>query len=87
YPSLEWTARLVFAGGLVWAMVRYGLVALTAATLTETCFDNFPITLDPGVWYFDRSLLALALIFGLALFGFVRALGGHALFGQPVLED
>jgi hypothetical protein len=87
YPVLEWPVRLIIGAIMATVMVRFGLLALAALGLTESMFDVFPITLDPGVWYFDRSLLALALLTGLAVFGFVRALGEHALFGEPVLED
>lgn len=87
YPVLEWPARVIVGAIVALVMVRYGLLALAALGVTASMFDVFPITLDPGVWYFDRSLLALALLTGLAIFGFVRALGQHALFGEPVLED
>jgi predicted Ser/Thr protein kinase len=87
YPLLEWSYLLLFALTLTFVMIRYGLVALTAALFAFFTLDNFPITLDPSEWFFTRSLVGLALIGGLAIFGFVRALGSHAMFSEPVLED
>jgi predicted Ser/Thr protein kinase len=87
YPVLEWTARLALGTTVTIVMVRYGLVALSVALLTILTFGNFPVTLDPTVWYFGRSLVALVLLFGLAIFGFVRSLGAQALVGEPLLED
>ncbi len=87
YPLLEWGYRVVFAATFTFVMVRYGLVALTAALVVLMAFGNFPLTLDPGAWFFTRSLVALVLVAGLAVFGFVRALGSHALFGEPLLEE
>ncbi len=87
YPILEWTSRFVRAGVFTAVLVRYGLLSATALTLADIAFDNFPVTLDPTVWYFDRALLALVLVGGLAVFGFIRSLGAQALFGEPVLED
>ncbi len=87
YPLLEWGYRVLFAATFNFVMVRYGLVALTAALVVLMAFGNFPLTLDPGDWFFTRSLVGLALVAGLAVFGFVRALGSHAMFGEPLLEE
>ncbi|HSN67755.1 MAG TPA: hypothetical protein VLV48_00830, partial [Thermoanaerobaculia bacterium] len=87
YPLLEWPLRLLVATVVAAVMARFGLVALVTTMYVTSMYDNFPITLDPTVWYFGQSLLALALVIGLAVFGFVRAMGQHAVFGAPVLED
>lgn len=87
HPLLSWAMQLTSAGAITLLMVRRGLVALVMLLFSVKMFQNFPTTLDPAVWYFDRSLLALAILVGLAAFGFVRALGAQALFAEPVLED
>ncbi|HUO83810.1 MAG TPA: serine/threonine-protein kinase [Thermoanaerobaculia bacterium] len=87
YAILEWPLKLFMGGVVAWVMIRHGLVALAFLFFTFDMFGNFPMTLDPSVWYFDRSVLALTLLIGLAIFGFTRALGAQPLFAEPVLED
>lgn len=87
YPVLEWITRPLIAATLTFVMVRYGVLSLIVAMTTAVMFGNIPATLDPAAWYFARAIPALALLFGLAIFGFVRSLGSHAIFAAPVLED
>jgi hypothetical protein len=87
YAVLEWPLRLFTAGLMTLIMIRHGLLALTFFILTIIMIDTFPMTLDPSVWYFDRSLLALVFLIGLAAFGFVRSLGAQPLFAEPLLDD
>jgi hypothetical protein len=87
YAALEWSGRVLVAGVVLWVMVRYGLLALAAFEFTRLLIGALPLTLDPAAWYFDHSLLGLAILMGLAVFGFYRSLGSHALFAEPVLEE
>ncbi|HUP65093.1 MAG TPA: protein kinase [Thermoanaerobaculia bacterium] len=87
YPVLEWTVRLCYAAMSTWILVRRGMISFLVLLFTILTLDNFPITLDPSVWYFDRSLFGLAILFALAIFGFARSLGSQALFGEPLLEE
>jgi hypothetical protein len=40
-----------------------------------------PITLDLNVWYLEPTLTIVFLVFGLALYGFIVALGDQPAFG------
>jgi hypothetical protein len=57
----------------VWVMIRYGLLTLTVAIAVGFVLRNTPITLDLGAWYADQSLYLLAVIAGVATYGFFTA--------------
>jgi serine/threonine-protein kinase len=77
YGAHQTTAWLTLGlGGVavgVWLMIRFGLVALTVALLTASMLNRFPITLDLRLWYADLTLLVVAIVLGLALYGFAMA--------------
>jgi hypothetical protein len=87
YAALEWSGRVLVSGVVLWVMVRQGLLALAAFEFTRLLIGALPLTLDPAVWYFDHAFLGLAILMSLAVFGFYRSLGSHALFSVPVLEE
>ena len=47
---------------------------------------QFAISLDPSVWYFEESVLALGLFLAVAFWGFYHSLGGRPLFGGGTRE-
>ncbi len=57
-------------------LFRFGLLALGASGFSASLLQRLPITLDPGVWYFGRSLFGLTLLMALALYAFFTSLGG-----------
>jgi hypothetical protein len=73
--------------GLFWfALFRYGLLpAILAITLADF-LEQMPLTFDVTAWYAAPSLLTLALVAGLALFGFRSALAGRLLIRDAVLD-
>jgi serine/threonine-protein kinase len=71
---------------LVAVVFRLGLLA-TAVMIYIHFIEMFlPSTADPSVWYAGVSVLGLAVVLGLALYGFVVSLAGKPLFGRSVLE-
>jgi hypothetical protein len=48
---------------------------------------EFPLTLDVSAWYAARALPVVAVVAGLALYGFRTSLAGKPLFGRSLLED
>jgi hypothetical protein len=67
-------------------LVRYGIIAAGGAMFVERLFFTAPITLDPSVWYFGRSLAVLVLIMGLAGYAFHTALGQKPALAPGLLE-
>jgi serine/threonine protein kinase len=66
---------------------RYGLFALTVFMLFNNIGDLAPMTLDPSVWYFGRSLFVIALAGALAAYAFWTSLADQPAFGMALLED
>jgi hypothetical protein len=46
-----------------------------------------PLTLDTSVWYFGRSLFAIALMFAIAAGAFWVSLASQSAFGIALLEE
>ena len=74
--SAVWLALITRVGLLAFAtglFFWYGLMA--------------PISLQPSCFYFGRSVVTLVLLAGVALYGFVTAIGGRAAFARAVQND
>ena len=61
---------------------RVGLLALVVGFFVEvTLIENgVPMTFDPSVWYSGAGFAAMAMIAGLAIYGFRTSLGGRRVF-------
>jgi hypothetical protein len=70
----------------VFVVLRFGLLSVAVMGFAPL-LQAAPITLDFSRWYSGRSLLALAVFVGIALYGFRLALGKRPVFGTVVLDD
>jgi len=81
---------LLFAalGVGLWLLVlfRFGLLSVTIGTAVASLLLGLPTIFDFSHWYAGRTLLAVALVGAVALYGFFTSLGGRSLFGDTVLE-
>ncbi|HVT45963.1 MAG TPA: hypothetical protein VMT00_16420, partial [Thermoanaerobaculia bacterium] len=87
--GLEWLlfgAALVAVSISVLTIVRWGLLAGTAATYTIGVFHEAPLLIDPSSWLFPYTLLFLLPLVVLIGAGFFLALGKQPLFADAVLE-
>jgi hypothetical protein len=85
--SVEFPIALVIAALTLIVLLRFGLLALAVSQFTFFFLMHFPYTFDFSRWYAGRSLFALLIVLGLALFGFRTALAGQPMFGSAVLDD
>lgn len=72
---LEWGTSFAVALLVVFAAIRFGLLALVAGYLTAVLMRSYPIRPDVGVWYSTVTLLpsiALAILVGGALWTLKR---------------
>ena len=69
----------------VYILIRYGLVAVAVLLFVSALLLSFPLTLDFSKWYAGQSLVALATVLALAVFGFREALAGRAVLREEVL--
>ena len=73
--------------GLIVAIVfRFGL--LSTAIMVYVCVIQMylPSTTDPTAWYAGVSALSLAIVVGLAVYGFLVSLAGKPIFGRSLLH-
>jgi serine/threonine-protein kinase len=64
----------------VFVLVRFGLLASTAAMTVSLLSGIVPITLDWSTPYAESSYLTLAALLTAAIYGFYTALGGRPIF-------
>ncbi len=68
-------------------LLRFGVLALMAWGFVAVGIGMMPLTLDPSAWYFPASLTKMAVVGGLAVYGFLVSLGGRPLFGKGILGE
>ena len=71
---------------LMSVMFRFGLLAGATALLTHATLESVPLGMGLGSWPTSRTLLVLALVFGVGLYGFTRSLGGRSAIRDPLAE-
>jgi serine/threonine-protein kinase len=72
---------------LVAVLHRFGLLALTIANGVALVLIDAPLTLDASRWYFWQGAFVVALVLGLALWGFRNVLGKQTLLPAGALEE
>jgi serine/threonine-protein kinase len=77
---------LVAAAVEIFVFVRFGLLAWVFANYFGHCLQ-FPLTTDSSAWYAGTSLLVLAVLAAIAIYGFRVALAGRPMFSGAVLDD
>jgi type IV secretory pathway VirB3-like protein len=75
--------------GLVTAamLYRFGLLAQVIGFSVFFALTNAPLTLDPSRWYFWQGAFVVALVLGLAVWGFKNVLGKQTLLPAGALEE
>jgi hypothetical protein len=63
-------------------LLRAGILPYLVIGTFGDFMGAFAISLDPSVWYFKESVLALGIFLAVALWGFYHSLGGRPLFGS-----
>jgi predicted Ser/Thr protein kinase len=84
-PALAALFTAVTTGFLVFAMLRFGLVALIASFFVFVLVRMFPITADFSAWYAGASMFALLSVAVMAALAFRFSLAGRPLFGAAEL--
>ena len=86
-PRLFWIVSTLIALTIVTVVARFGLLASMAHQLFFFLALTYPMTTDFSVWYAPSMLFALALMVGIAVYGFYISLGGQSPFGNRLLQD
>jgi hypothetical protein len=88
--ALAWvrsTAQTTNGIALMFAVLpRYGLLALIVTFYTFLLIEAFPLTTDLARPYAGASILLLAGVAGLSMFGLYASRGDEPLFGRTLLD-
>lgn len=85
--ALKFLSLLVFAGVVVMALTRFGLLSSSGLLATFLVTTRTPLTLDPSAWYAGRSFVMLGFFVVLLAGSAYLSLGGKPLFGKALLDD
>ena len=72
---------------VIWALYRYGLLALISAIFFVHLTIFYPITSDLSAWYAADFVLGLVICLALVGFAFYTSLAGQSLFRNSFLSD
>jgi hypothetical protein len=75
------------AGTLVFVLRKHGLLACAVGTTLATAMHDTPMTFDLKRWYAYWTLVLVALIVGLAVWGFRNVLGRQTAFPGGVFGE
>ena len=70
---------LVAITGLIYVLLRFGLVATMAAIFYVNALNTMALATDWSAWYMPSSIATFLFLMGIAIFAFWRSLGGRAL--------
>ncbi|HVF47882.1 MAG TPA: serine/threonine-protein kinase [Pyrinomonadaceae bacterium] len=85
-----WTAWLgtgAIATVTIFCISRFGLLAMIAYYSFFHLSFHTAITADVSSWYFTNTLVAGAILLGLAAFGFYTSLAGQPIFAGKMLRE
>jgi serine/threonine-protein kinase len=77
---------LIVLGGIVFVMLRFGLLSTLTLFFVNFLLGSSVITLDTSKWFFSTSTTILLIVGGLAVYGFYASRGGEPLFGKRILD-
>ena len=87
--SLAIDAAIVtlFFTGVFLVTFRFGVVAAIATSVVTSLADTLPWTLDFGSWIAPQTVVAWGIVAAILGYAFVTAVGGRALFSDPLSDS
>jgi serine/threonine-protein kinase len=82
---LEAVLGLIVSSLSVFVMLRFGLLASVVEISVTDALVRLPITFNFTEWYAGRSVVVLACVMSLVVYGFNASLGGHRMFGRGLV--
>ena len=84
FPWLGALIGFMYFGSGAIAVLRWGLLSYAVAHFTSAILLNVPATLDTSAWFFGNVILLVALVVGLAAWGFYTSLAGKLWAGETL---
>jgi hypothetical protein len=85
--SIEIPFAFLQAAVFVFVVLRFGLLSLAVLQFVSGVLQAVPSGVDFSQWYAGRSVVALLLFAGIALYAFRISLGGRPILGAVALEE
>jgi serine/threonine-protein kinase len=84
-PALDIAANVCSVGVGLFVVFRFGLLTFAISGLVVATLALGPLTFDTSAWYAGNTLVVLAIVGGLALYGFKTSLGGRSAFAEGMI--
>ena len=79
--------EVLIAALVVFALIRFGVLALMSGIFVLLTLRAFPLTTDFSAWYAGSSLFAIGSVLALTAYALYTALAGRPLFKAGFLES
>jgi serine/threonine-protein kinase len=79
-PAVQAIFTLLSGGVFIGVLFRYGFLSVVVSWSVSFLLVCIPITYQVSSWIFGGTVMALAMVFGLAIYGLRIALAGRPLF-------
>ena len=86
HPLIDGPVWIIIYGISAFAVVRFGLVVLAAASFTANVLLNVPYTVDFSVWYTPSVIGVLLSFAALAVWGYTTSLAGQKILKDELFE-
>ena len=87
YQWFSAVALVVLYVSFLLVLKRFGLLPLVVGLVVQNVLQAFPATIHFSRWYAAPSLVGLAVIAALTLYGFRTALAGQSVFSMKAFEQ
>ena len=86
-PAAAIVEAALWGLGIAAMLSRFGLLAQVIGISVSSAHNNAPLTLDTSRWYVWQGAFVVALVLGLAIWGFRNVLGKQMLLPAGALEE
>jgi hypothetical protein len=86
HPALDLLFQVALQAAGLFVLRRVGFLAYVVGAYAYFLLAWAPLTTEPAAWYFGQGLTCAVVLLGLAVYGFVVALGGRPLFRDTLFQ-
>jgi hypothetical protein len=84
--ALDVVQAAITGAAVIWFMRRFGVLALAVGMSLNWIVRMTPWTFDPAAWFAWRAGLTVVLVLGVAVWGFLNAIGRQSAFPEAGLD-
>ncbi len=87
FVALNFALAFVSTLAVLFVFLRFGLLASAVGVLMHATLQSTPLGMGMGSWPTSRTVLILALVLAIGMYGFVRSMGGRPVFRDVIGAD